>query len=325
MIALTLTLSILALLGSHYSICYEFNRERGEIIRAILPFTIILGHVSLLCGTQLSDFNWIGMFAVGIFFFISGYGLEHKRQNGDICLRGLETRLRKLLFPLIIPCIVYIAVLYCCGENSKQIIIRNIKDYCFILPFTWFVIVLCFMYIIFYITAHYIKGQKAFFVTTALLIVLFSIINTSIFHIAYISLCNLAFPAGILYKQHEAKIIKSLSLRTVIAIIVMINTLALISKHLHNYFIPVEILMWTVFAIVLYSMINLNSNKFTHFLSNISYEVYLCQGITFAILGQGAESHNILFHIIFAFILTSIIASACHIMSQYLTKLIFRR
>ncbi len=325
MITLTIFISLLALFQSPNPNVHELCKERCIPIRAFLPFTIILGHISLLSGKELGDFNWIGMFAVGVFFFMSGYGLEHKRQNGSICINGLSTRIRKLLFPLTLPCITYFATLYVCDADALQVIAENIKGFCIILPFTWFVIVECFMYAIFYIIAHYVKSSKSFFIIITGTVILFSIINTSVSHIAYLSLSNLAFPAGVFYKQHEIKILKSMSLRTTILTIVIINVLAIVLKNTHNYFIPLEILVWTILAITLYSKINFKLSNFTLLLSEISYEIYLCQGITFVIIGQGAKNGNILVHIISAFFLTAIIAYTCHIITKYLTNHLFKK
>ncbi len=325
MITLTLILALFVLLNSR-SKSMEFSKERCIPLRALLPLIIILGHISLFCGSKLSDFNQAGMFALGLFFFMSGYGLEHKRQRGHIVLKELATRLKKLLTPLVIPCLLYLGLLYVIDGTIFQTITANIKDYCIVLPFTWFVPILCFIYVIFYATSTFISNSWTFLIAVTAEIIVLSITNTAVSHIAYISLSNLAFPAGVLYKQNESRILNLMSRKSVTAIaIVIIITLTFCLTHLHNYFIPLEILIWTVVTICLYSRVQIKTNKVIVFLSKISYELYLCQGITFALIGQGPDNHNLLLHILLCLCMTIAIAYVCHTTTQKLTAFIFRK
>ena len=58
-----------------------FSKDRTTLLKAVLPWVIILHHLSLKTNL-LGDFNEAGVYVVGLFFYISGYGLEKKRMGG---------------------------------------------------------------------------------------------------------------------------------------------------------------------------------------------------------------------------------------------------
>ena len=58
-----------------------FSKDRTTLLKAVLPWVIILHHLSLRTNL-LGDFNEAGVYVVGLFFFISGYGLEKKKVGG---------------------------------------------------------------------------------------------------------------------------------------------------------------------------------------------------------------------------------------------------
>ncbi len=313
MIIVTLILSLAALffLPKQYSL--TFNKDRCSLFKAFLPFLIILGHISLNSGHILADFNWVGMFAVGLFFFISGYGLETKRECGKIILNELPMRIVKLVLPLIAPIIIYGISLYATHTNVTVTIVQNIKAFGIVLPFTWFVVILCGLYAVFYITAKCVHSATTFAIVVTLVSLAFSFGIAKTSGIAYLSLSNLTFPAGIIFKQQEDAARRLMNHNIlIICMIVSLTALTWYCKQLHNYLIPVEILVWTIAVVLIFSRIPFKPGKVTRFLSKISYEVYLCQGIAFVIFGQYPKNGNLIMHILFVMTTTIIMATICH-------------
>lgn len=301
----------------------KFDINKSKFLKAILPYGVILGHISAYNTSQFSIAK-IGPFIVGVFFFISAYGLECKRQSGEISFSGIWNRLYKILIPLIIPILLYVICLYFKGDNIYEILFENIKNYQLILPFTWFIIILCVFYFIFYLFSS-ISNQSngRFLLFTFITVCVFSVINFLLFRktAAYTNFSCLCFPAGIFYKQYEKHIIYFLEQKMHYIFLILLFLMTGIVTNF-NYLLPITILVWSMLIIVLSTIINVQESKLLNFFSQISYEVYVCQGITFLYLPPKFENIPGLIHILITFFLTIIIAMFCHYSTGVLKKFI---
>lgn len=83
MIVLAVVLLLFAFLikiGEH---CESLAKAKADMLKALFPFVIIMGHVSFAYPDSLiRDMRFAGPYVVGVFFFLSGYGLECKRVTG---------------------------------------------------------------------------------------------------------------------------------------------------------------------------------------------------------------------------------------------------
>ena len=85
---------------------FTFDLSNTALLKAILPFFIILGHAAHAVKSSL--FDGLGVYVVALFFFVSGYGLEYKRSvDSKDSMHLLVNRIVKLLFPLVVPIIIY--------------------------------------------------------------------------------------------------------------------------------------------------------------------------------------------------------------------------
>lgn len=314
--------AIIALIFSS-SIDKTFNLQRSKLLKAILPYTIIVGHIS---AHNINVFNVaiIGSFIVGVFFFISAYGLECKRQTENIKIRGLWSRLFKLLLPLVVPIILYIDLLILRKCNAELIITENLRNYQLILPFTWFIIILAIFYAFFYVISSIKKITNTwFFIILLISVCVFSVANFILFReSAYTNFSSLCFPAGVLYRQQETKIKEFLSKKYnfIICFVVLLTTG--LFDHVH-YLLPLTILIWSIVIIILSTLFNVSNNRVLNFFSDISYEVYICQGITYLFLPQHFDKYSPIVHIALTIILTIVIASLCHFATWYLKRVIY--
>lgn len=299
-----------------------FNLQRSKLLKAILPYGIIVGHISAY-NTAVFNVAIIGSFIVGVFFFISAYGLECKRQAETIKIRGFWSRLFKLLLPLVVPIILYIDLLILRKCNAELIVTENLRNYQLILPFTWFVIVLAIFYAFFYLVSSIKKITNTwFFIILLICVCVFSVANFILFRdSAYTNFSSLCFPAGVLYRQQESKIKHLLSkkLNYIICFVVLLATGLFVNVH---HLLPLTILVWSIIIIVLTTLFNVTSNRVLNFFSDISYEVYLCQGITYLFIPQFFDKYNPIIHIVLTFILTIIFAILCHFATWYLRRII---
>lgn len=300
----------------------SFNLQRTMLMKAVLPYGIIVGHISAY-NRDVFSIAIVGSFIVGVFFFISAYGLECKRQNGSITLHGLWSRLLKLFVPLIVPIVVYIVALAIRGDDAFQIIIRNVRDYQFILPFTWFVIILAIFYALFYVLSSiYNISDKHFLLLLALSICVFSVANFILFRdSAYTNFSSLCFPAGVFYRQYESKIEQFLSRKTSYLLCFLIFLVTGFAASI-NHLLPVTILVWSILIIMFSTLFCVKKNKVLNFFSNISYEVYVCQGIVYLIIPQHFDKYPPVLHILLTIALTMAIAVVCHFVTSPIKRLL---
>ena len=133
---------------------FIFSISKTQVLKAILPILIIIGHCSLNYNI-LYDFKNLGAIVVSIFFFISGYGLELKRLQQKMSIGYILRRIKTILLPIIIPSIIYITVLYIKGDNVSETLLKNIWRWNIVLPYTWFISKLLIIYLLFYIHKLY--------------------------------------------------------------------------------------------------------------------------------------------------------------------------
>lgn len=299
-----------------------FNIQRSKLLKAILPYGIIVGHISAY-NTAVFNVAIVGSFIVGVFFFISAYGLECKRQADNIKIGGLWNRIFKLLLPLVVPIILYIDLLILKKCNAELIVTENLRNYQLILPFTWFIIVLAIFYVFFYVLSSIKKITNTwFFIILLISVCVFSVANFILFReSAYTNFSSLCFPAGVLYRQQESNI-KHFLRKKVNYIICFVVLLATgLFDHVH-YLLPFTILIWSIVIIMLSTLFNVSSNRVLNFFSDISYEVYICQGIAFLFIHQSFDKYNPIVHIALTIILTIVIAILCHFATWYLKRII---
>lgn len=300
----------------------KFNIQRSKLLKAILPYGIILGHISAY-NTEVFSIAIVGSFIVGVFFFISAYGLECKRQAGNIKISGLWIRILKLFLPLVVPIILYIDLLILKKYNAELIVTENLRNYQLILPFTWFIIVLAIFYAFFYIISSIKRiTNKWFFIILIISVCLFSVVNFILFRdSAYTNFSSLCFPVGVLYRQQESRIEHFLSKKFNYIICFVILLATGLIDHIHHL-LPFTILIWSIMIIMLSTLFNVSSNRVLNFFSDISYEVYICQGITYLYIPQYFDKYNPFVHIAITFIITIVFAILCHFATWYLKRVI---
>lgn len=299
----------------------SFNLQRTKLMKAFLPYGVIIGHISAY-NTNVFNVAIVGSFIVGVFFFISAYGLECKRQSGSIAIRGLWSRLWKLLIPLIVPIIIYIAVLLIKGQDAWAVVLENLKNYQLILPFTWFVIILAVFYVFFYaLSSVYQISDKRFLLLLTLCVCVFSIANFIIFReSAYTNFSSLCFPAGVLYRQYESKIEQFLSRKTSYLLCFLVFLATGFAASI-NHLLPVTILVWSILIIMFSTLFSVKKNKVLNFFSKISYEVYVCQGIAYLYIPQHFDKYPPVLHIVLTIALTMAIAVVCYSVTSQIKNL----
>lgn len=308
--------------GSKFS---SFTKERTYLLKAFLPFMVFVHHSHL--------YNWDFYhirYVVALFFFMSGYGLETKRIVGGaefINNKFLVNAFRKLIIPLILPIIIFL-ILRLWSTPFSVILDEDIKKYQIILPYTWFVVTLIILYIIYYlcvtITKKLNNNEKWYLCLVIIIVLSFNFVGKMIGIPSWARNTTSVFIAGIIYRRNEYSIISLLNRHAKLMAFILSTLLILITIYIKGNIvtpsngplaIPSIAFMWSLCFIPLYSIIPESKNRVIGYLSSISYELYICQSITFILLGDKHQYHPYLY-LLASFVGCTLVAS----MFNYLTN-----
>lgn len=198
MIILSFALLLFALFIKAEKRCDVLIKQKADLLKALFPFVIILGHVSFKYpDSMIRDMRFAGPYVVGIFFFLSGYGLECKR------LGGVARRLKRLFQPLVLPLVAYLLLKGGLCDSVHDEMVNSLKSLTLLLPYTWFVTVIALFYVVYSVFRNRFASNREFdafliIVTIALFVVLFIL---QVDGTMYVS--NMAFAMGVMYKQKE--------------------------------------------------------------------------------------------------------------------------
>lgn len=277
-------------------------------MKSVLPFLIIIHHTWIF-----EDFKCVGVFVVSLFFFISGYGQECKREiKEQFSLRELLPIIRKQTIPLVIPSVIYVILLFTCQGLSMDEVIVKICRYGLVLPYTWFIVSLWLLYFVFYSASTLTICFKYVVMITAIGIAA-STVLMALGHIqSTYHMCNFAFLAGIIYRGLENnggfRIKRRILIIPLLLLFAGVTSLVYIREPLYNSLcIRLFSFAIPIVTTIIISNMKTSETRLSKFLSKISYEVYVCQGITFLLVPKSMKE-NIGLYIAVVFILTIMIA-----------------
>ena len=219
----------------------------------------------------------VGIYVVALFFFISGYGLEAKRNARGLSIKQLPKSIINLIIPLVIPIVIYTFLQLFIYDMTLIEFLDGLCQYKVILPYTWFVITLAILYIIFYIIATIITDTKKVIVFATIGVLSFSLVGIASGLQATYHITVSGFLAGVMYRIFEPKFICSLKGRYYMKYILWVCLFFV--SCLCNFPIPIfeyprvylQAFVWPILVVSLLSYLPNISNQFVTFLSSISY------------------------------------------------------
>lgn len=266
---------------------HSISRDSSNSLKGIMAIAVILHHLSQRTDIHFMNYLFLdfGPIAVGCFFFISGYGLIASYEaKGNSYLTGFPLkRIRKLFIPFLFVIILFQLI----STDSPDII------YCFskgnvgsILPYSWYVFCAILFYFIFYWVFRYskseIRGIIWIFIWTCFL---FGILKFLMNYSGTWWSMLFLFPIGAFVKRQEKiNIINKAKSLNVIYYCISI-TLLIIFINIFHVGHTRAILYNLISLVYVFALMTINvSFKPLKWLGNISYEIYLVQGIIFYIL-----------------------------------------
>lgn len=259
------------------------SMKNSNSIKGVAAIVVIVHHISqkLQPPGLLEICIYMGYLAVGIFLFLSGYGLMLSFNLKERYLEGFwKKRMPKILIPFFMANIIFLIFYTLVGNrytlNEYISFILGIK---LIDGFKWYIIATVILYSAFYFLFIYLEKSKA-------------IIGMLIFVFIYAKVSSLTgkgiwwynathcFFIGILFAEEKERILELIKSKYFIYIVILLlGFVELFKMSMLDYGIIVAILTSTaliaLFVVGLYKLEV--GNKALNFLGGISYEIYLVQ------------------------------------------------
>lgn len=270
-------------------------------------------------GVIFQLFSHMGSFVVGVFFFLSAFGLT-KAYPGEVSFSFLIKRLIKILVPYWICEIIYIVVSVVCNialqvDVTRKNIFLSAIQMRTIVENSWYVGAILLLYVVFYICKKVLPK-----IDLTLKITLLMIIASFVFKNYWMTF--FAFPLGIFIGEREQSILKLGKGKrfTFFIISFVLCALAIGLKFYGNsidnemYMNVSDMLTSVLFASAVFFMLTFVKigNRILKFLGNISYEIYLLHGLALRVAYKYVGlKYSVLFYIV---------ALAVTVLLSYLTN-----
>lgn len=241
-----------------------------NIIKGIAILLVLLGHLNIV--------DKGGCYGVTLFLFISGYGLMCSYIKNGLS-QFWRKRIKGVWIPYLLVTILWIIIDYFCGTIynlptmiSSLLGLNNVVDITM-----WYIKFLIYWYLLFFLIFKFVKNNNfkiIFLLGAAVFCFLLCKIN---FFAPYSegAVYFIFFPLGVIYKFFEERLenVKyNYDLPVLLLLLIFIKRTDTISIVVSNLFF-----CYLVIKIVLIS--DSIKNKLLVFLGNVSYEIYLLEGV----------------------------------------------
>lgn len=266
-----------------FGVSDEFmSKDYTTYLRGICALAIMLRHIRITDFASLNVFDYLGNPIVGIFFFLSGYGmLTRIKQTGiDNYMNGF---ILKRCVPLFVEYIfVWIFNFVCMFLVSGNFnFLKKI-----ITPYSWFIIMIEVLYIVFYIGYKLFKDNLKRLIIFVTISELALIIALSVFGVGecwYLSL--LCFSGGMIYS------VVNLNKKKTLPLIFGFGALAVVATGAEYVLSdkPKIIVLWALIynvSVLSLAIVALSVGRYVRFKNPVfelcgkmSLEIYLLHGV----------------------------------------------
>lgn len=274
---------LLFLYKIEFGVSDEFmSKEYTTSLRGVCALAIMLCHIRITNFAPLNVFNYLGNPIVGIFFFLSGYGmLTRIKQTGiDNYMNGfILKRCVPLFVEYIFVWIFYFVCMFLVSGNFN--FLKEI-----ITPHSWFIIMIEVLYIVFYIGYKLFKDNLKGLIIFVTIFELALIIALSAFGVDecwYLSL--LCFSGGMIYS------VVNLNKKRTLPLIFGFGALAVVATGTEYVLSdkPKIIVLWALIynvSVLALAIVALSVGRYVRFKNPVfelcgkmSLEIYLLHGV----------------------------------------------
>lgn len=259
----------------------KYNTQQLKGVSCIMVVIVHVASSLTTTGGIMALPSNIGFLAVGVFFFISGYGLLTSYIQKENYVEGfISRRFVPLLIPFFISNIIHLIVEISLFDRTYSLpdIVCYVIGIKLINSFHWFIRSIIVLYLLFYLCARFISDKKKMMVILTISVVVFACVDT---------MQMLPFVLGIatsLFSDEKlVKYMKNYKVLMLLSILVFGFTYlycAVIHWHVNiglvfNIFMECVCENTFVIMVILANTRVINTSKITDFIATISYEVYL--------------------------------------------------
>ncbi len=305
----------------------EIDKQTSTQLKGILAFLILFHHISLFYsnfGYLFPHLSTIGYLCAGCFFALSGYGLTKERMLSKLSFTEyIRKRLKGVVCPFGFATLVYLCweIIIC---NNRDIL-NLFKQFCEgdLVKHSWYIIVSIVLYFIFgLIFYHKIKHKELTIFAASIVIILFLWITFKENMFWYRSL--MCFWFGVVYaeKYDYQHSFRDIVINFLLSGILFVAVMLIYQPALKNgsYHLLLLGAIMNISSIMLVAtLFGLLSRYDYHspiwiFMGNISYEIYMYQGLAMGIverlLGDGyAEGYVIIPCIVVLTVVIALVAN----------------
>lgn len=273
----------------------DYNNQKLSIqttnnVQVVAVIFVIMHHLSQTLKDYPDSFLSsrlivAGRLAVGLFFFISGYGLvKQYKKKGKIYLNTfLKKKVLSVLVPFFLAMIIYFIYRNLIGEMSIFNAFYSSLSGNPIVSNGWFVIMIIYLYLVFFVSAT-IAGKNDSFLILLLVLGVFLVIALANYlkYGEWWTNAVLCFPLGVIWSTKEKEITNILFRnyqRSLGVVAVLFSCFFYIDEI---FLIPsaraMSVLLF-VSLVVLISYKRTFEHSVYHLIKVISFELYLYQGL----------------------------------------------
>lgn len=297
----------------------DLDKGKTSVLKGVMAIIIVLHHLSLQGVESLRQFHSWGAPIVSVFLFISGYGLSvnfaskgNTYLSNFICYRIF----RNLLVPFILAWFTYRIVNWGILPDLMTEINNLVFSGIPLLPHSWYVYAILLFYIFFYLACK--LSVRCFPLIIIVLTIIYILICEYIGFDRCWYISSLAFPTGVILGKYknDIKEFTSSAIRYFLFVPLCISLIGLLVYSENEILYMFVYILIPIMLTAICMKINLERLlKFGlfRFLSSISYEIYLCQGISMSICrGNRYYIENDYIYIIAVLATTIILAFLIH-------------
>ena len=281
------------------------SQSSAQVLRGVFAMEVLLHHVSqrVTCAPLYSVFS-VDVFAgVPVFFFLSGYGLQtqYRRKGREYRRFFLLKRLPSVLIPYLIAHVLYYIYYLVQGKHcSLRAILAKFTTGMPLVSFSWFILSLLIFYLAYKLSMLLCgKHRRAMLIAMSVFYVLYVAFFVKIGFYSWWYNSQHLFVFGMFWAEYEEKIlafVKKHYLPTTIVTAVVYLFLACFSGRLSAVLPHSTVLLRDALNLAEVTLILLLCLKFrvgnpaSRFLGDISFEIYLSQGLFMWLLECGLDN-----------------------------------
>lgn len=284
-----------------FDISAALEKEQTIPLRGILCLLIILHHLSLAvdAGGVFGMFKYVGVVAVGAFFFLSGYGImKQSEKQGEVYLKGfLRKRVLKLIVPLAVAFVVSFCAFWLLGIKSPSEIFSSFLKFDPFPYHSWYIWAVMLLYICFWLSKKLIKNQKAVLAALTVLSLVIMLVFVFVGRVDNFASSVFCFPFGSALARYEKSLKKCLNARkkrivTVVFTALILSALIVCHNFLPDTFPYLKHILRNIinigfcFVIVLFASYIKFGNGLLNIIGVYSFEIYLWHGTVYKLLRQ---------------------------------------